>query len=63
MNNLLLFLLSILPPNLLSAQTIIGTFTFPTLGSFTLTLPTGCTADVNYEIWGGGGCGMLMLRF
>ena len=46
--------------SLLFSQTTItgnGTYTFPTPGSFDLVLPTDCTADATYEIWGGGGAG------
>ena len=44
----------------LHAQTTIednGTFTFDTPGDHTIIIPAGCTADVEYEIWGGGGGG------
>ena len=57
---ILLLLFGLIIGPWLNAQTTIsgdGTHTFSTPGDETIIIPDGCTADIQYEIWGGGGAG------
>ena len=55
----LLMLFGLTTGTWLNAQTITGdgSFTFSVPGDYELIMPDDCTADVDYEIWGGGGAG------